>query len=399
MPDQPSAWPARPARQESAAAQLWVVKIGSALLAADDGLDAAAMRDWSAQIAALVDAGRRIVLVSSGAVAEGCRRLGFHQRPSTIHELQAAAAVGQSGLIEAYERSFKRHGRRIASVLLTHDDLSNRERYLNARTTLATLLDLAVVPVINENDSVATDEIKLGDNDTLAGMVASLLSADLLVLLTDRDGLHQSDPRTDPRAPLVRQAAAADAKLDAMASPGAGRLGRGGMVTKLAAARLAALSGTHTVIANGRAPNVLLRVADGADVGTLLRADMAPLDARKRWLAGRLHAKGDLTLDEGAASALRHRGVSILPAGVTAADGSFRRGDLVRVLDHRGQWIAKGLANYDVAEARQLLGCKSRAIESILGYALEPEIIHRDNLVMLPTDYSDRLQGISPPLR
>lgn len=383
MPDQSSA------RQELAKAQLWVVKIGSALLTADGtGINARALRDWSGQIATLVDAGRRIVLVSSGAVAEGCRRLGFQERPSTIHELQAAAAVGQSGLIGAYEQSFKQDGRRIASVLLTHDDLSNRERYLNARTTLATLLDLGVVPVINENDSVATEEIKLGDNDTLAGMVASLLSADLLVLLTDRDGLHRNDPRTHPQAPLLHQAAAADANLDAMASPGAGHLGRGGMVTKLAAARLAALSGTHTVIANGRAPNVLLRVAEGEDIGTLLRADMAPLDARKRWLAGRLHAKGDLTLDDGAANALRNRGVSILPAGVTAANGSFRRGDLVRVLDQRGKWIAKGLANYDVDEARRLLGSKSGAIESILGYALEPELIHRDNLVMRTAGHS-----------
>ena len=373
----------RVSRRTLTTTRLWVVKIGSAVLTAGgQGIAAAALGEWCAQIAALMDAGRRTVLVSSGAVAEGCRRLGFAQRPSTIHELQAAAAVGQSGLIEAYERSFKRHDRRIASVLLTHDDLSNRERYLNARTTLTTLLDLGVVPVINENDSVATDEIKLGDNDTLAGMVASLLSADLLVLLTDRDGLHRRDPSGDPRAPLVRQAAAADASLDAMAGPGAGRLGRGGMVTKLTAARLAALSGTHTVIANGRAPDVLLRLADGEDVGTLLCADMAPLDARKRWLAGRLRANGDLTLDAGAANALVHRGVSILPAGVTAAHGNFRRGDLVRVLDPRGDWIAKGLANYDVADARRLLGCKSDQIESILGYALEPELVHRDNLVM-----------------
>ena len=370
-------------RETLPATRLWIVKIGSALLTAGgQGIDERALRAWCAQVAALVAADRRVVLVSSGAVAEGCRRLGFAERPGTIHALQAAAAVGQSGLIEAYERSFKRHDRRIASVLLTHDDLSNRERYLNARTTLTTLLDLGVVPIINENDSVATEEIKLGDNDTLAGMVASLLSADLLVLLTDRDGLHRSDPRQNPAAPLLHQAAAADADLDAMAGPGAGRLGRGGMVTKLAAARLAALSGTHTIIANGRASNVLLRLAEGENLGTLLGASVAPLDARKRWLAGRLHAKGELTLDAGAANALRSRGVSILPAGATAASGNFRRGDMIRVLDQRGDRIAKGLANYDVSETRRLLGCKSQQIESILGYALEPELVHRDNLVV-----------------
>ena len=375
---------ARPCHSALVGAHLWVVKIGSALLASDgEGLDTSRMADWCRQIVALAVSGRRVVLVSSGAVAEGCRQLGFVRRPAAIHALQAAAAVGQSRLIEAYERAFKDSGRRIASVLLTHDDLANRERYLNARATLTTLLDLGVVPIINENDSVATEEIKLGDNDTLAGMVASLLSADLLVLLTDQDGLHEADPRQHPEAPLVQEAAAADARLDAMAGKSVGHLGRGGMVTKLAAARLAALSGTHTVIANGTTEAVLRRLAAGGQVGTLLWADLAPLDARKRWLAGHLRGKGEVHVDTGAAAAIVHRGMSILPAGVTAANGTFRRGDMVRVLDVGGSEIAKGLANYDVSETRRLLGRKSSEIENILGYVDGPELIHRDNLVLL----------------
>lgn len=370
-------------RSALATAKIWVVKIGSALLTGDgQGLDTGGLDDWCGQIAELSASGQSTVLVSSGAVAEGCRRLGFAHRPSAVHQLQAVAAVGQSGLIEAYERSFKRHRRTSALVLLTHDDLANRERYLNARTTLTTLLDLGVVPVVNENDSVATEEIKLGDNDTLAGLVASLLSADVLVLLTDRDGLHEADPRLHPAAPLVREAAAADPRLDVMAGAGAGRLGRGGMVTKLAAARLAALSGTHTVIAHGHAPDILSRLARGDDAGTLLTADLAPLDARKRWIAGQLRAKGELHVDAGAADAIVRRGVSVLPAGVAAAGGVFRRGDMVRVLDASGGEIAKGLANYDVAETRRLLGCKSDEIETILGYVDARELVHRDNLVV-----------------
>ncbi len=370
-------------RSALAAARIWVVKVGSALLTDHGtGISADSVDDWCRQIAALADAGKRLVLVSSGAVAEGCRRLGFDARPTTIHELQAAAAVGQSGLIEAYEQAFRRYHRRSALVLLTHDDLADRERYLNARTTLNTLLDFGVVPIINENDSVATDEIKLGDNDTLAGMVTSLLSADVLALLTDRDGLHEADPRTHPDAPLVREATARDGRLDAMAGAVAGRLGRGGMVTKLAAARVAARSGAHTVIAHGRSPDVLQRLAAGEDVGTLLTADMAPLDARKRWIAGQLRAKGELCVDAGASAAIIHRGVSLLPAGVTAAHGSFRRGDMVRVLDPDGVEIAKGLANYDAGETRKLIGRRSAEIEALLGYVDEPEVVHRDNLVV-----------------
>lgn len=366
-----------------AAARTWVVKVGSALLTEQGaGISAEGLDDWCRQVAMLAENGKRIVLVSSGAVAEGCRRLGLSVRPTTIHELQAAAAVGQSGLIEAYEQAFRHYRRRIALVLLTHDDLADRERYLNARTTLTTLLDLGVVPVINENDSVATDEIKLGDNDTLAGMVTSLLSADVLVVLTDRDGLHEEDPRTCPGAPLVREAEAGDARLDHMAGAVAGRLGRGGMVTKLAAARLAARSGAHTIIAHGRAPNVLLRISAGEQVGTLLTADLAPLDARKRWIAGQLRAKGELFVDAGATQAIIHRGVSLLPAGLVAANGSFRRGDMIRVLDPDGVEIAKGLVNYDAGEARKLIGRQSAEIEAVLGYVDEPELVHRDNLVV-----------------
>ena len=364
-------------------ARNWVVKVGSALLTDQGtGISADALDEWCRQIAALGTAGKRVVLVSSGAVAEGCRRLGFDVRPRTIHELQAAAAVGQSGLIEAYEQAFRRYERRIALVLLTHDDLADRERYLNARTTLNTLLDLGVVPVVNENDSVATDEIKLGDNDTLAGMVTSLLSADLLVLLTDREGFHEADPRTHPDAPVVREAPAGDKRLDAMAGAVAGSLGRGGMVTKLAAARSAARSGAHTVIAHGRSRDVLLRLARGERIGTLLTADLAPLDARKRWIAGQLRARGELRVDAGASHAIIHRGVSLLPAGVTDANGAFRRGDMVRVLDPDGVEIAKGLANYDAVETRKLIGRNSADIEAILGYVDEPEVVHRDNLVV-----------------
>ena len=365
------------------AARNWVVKVGSALLTDHGtGISADALGEWCRQIAALSTAGKRVVLVSSGAVAEGCRRLGFDVRPRTIHELQAAAAVGQSGLIEAYEQAFRRYERRIALVLLTHDDLADRERYLNARTTLSTLLDLGVVPIVNENDSVATDEIKLGDNDTLAGMVTSLLSADLLVLLTDREGFHEADPRTHPDAPVVREAPAGDKRLDAMAGAVAGSLGRGGMVTKLAAARSAARSGAHTVIAHGRSRDVLLRLARGESVGTLLTADLAPLDARKRWIAEQLRAKGELRVDAGARHAIIHRGVSLLPAGLTDVTGGFRRGDMVRVLDPDGVEIAKGLANYDAVEVRKLIGRKSADIEAVLGYVDEPEVVHRDNLVV-----------------
>lgn len=369
-------------RRELGDGGIWVVKIGSALIAGETGgIQTERLAGWCRQIAALMAAGKRVAVVSSGAVAEGCRRLGFDRRPATVHDLQAAAAVGQIGLAEAYERAFRAVGRTTAMVLLTHDDLSSRERYLNARATLNTLLSLGAAPVINENDSVATDEIKLGDNDALAGRVASLLGAHALVILTDRDGLHESDPARSPDAPLVRSAAADDPRLDAMAGD-PGRLGRGGMATKLKAARFAALSGAGTLIANGAEPEVLPRLAAGEPLGTVLAAGVAPLDARKRWLAGHLRARGDLRLDAGAVRALRAGG-SVLPVGVVGTAGKFRRGDMVRVVGPDGVEVGKGLVNYDAAETRKLLGRNSGEIESLLGYVDEPELVHRDNLVVL----------------
>ena len=371
------------ARQKLREAGLWVVKIGSALLTANGrNLDHDAIARWCDQIATLRDGGRRVILVSSGAVAEGCRRLGLARRPESVHELQAAAAAGQMGLVEAYERALRRSGLGTAMVLLTHDDFADRGRYLNARATLETLLDFNVVPVINENDSVATEEIKLGDNDMLSAMVASALSADILVLLTDQDGLLERDPRVDPGAPLVSEASADDPRLDDYAG-GGGVLGRGGMVTKLAAARLAARSGTHTVIAKGSLDGVLLALSKGADIGTVLAADVEPLASRKRWIAGQLIAKGEIALDAGAVEAVRNRGVSVLAVGAVRATGEFKRGDMVRVTDVARAEVAKGLVNYSGDEVRLLLGAGSDQIEVRLGDVDEPELIHRDNLAVL----------------
>ncbi len=371
------------ARQKLREAGLWVVKIGSALLTANGrNLDHDAIARWCDQIAVLREGGRRVILVSSGAVAEGCRRLGLASRPESVHELQAAAAAGQMGLVEAYERALRRSGLGAAMVLLTHDDFANRGRYLNARATLETLLDFDVVPVINENDSVATEEIKLGDNDMLSAMVASALTADVLVLLTDQDGLLERDPRVDPGAPLVSDASADDPRLDDYAG-GGGVLGRGGMVTKVAAARLAARSGTQTVIANGSLDGVLLALSKGADIGTVLAADVEPLASRKRWIVGQLIAKGEIALDAGAVEAVRNRGVSVLAVGAVRATGEFRRGDMVRVTDVAGTEVAKGLVNYSGDEVRLLLGAGSGEIEARLGYVDEPELIHRDNLAVL----------------
>jgi glutamate 5-kinase len=362
----------------------WVVKIGSSLLTADGrGIDRAAIGIWCADIASLAASGAEPVLVSSGAVAEGCARLGLASRPESVHELQAAAAVGQMGLIEAYESAFQRHGRRTALALLTHDDLANRQRYLNARATLRTLLSLGVVPVINENDTVATEEIKVGDNDTLAALVTNLIEADVLVLLTDRDGLHEADPVATPAAPIVPFARANDARLDAMVGGSAGRLGRGGMATKLNAARIAARSGATTLIANGRTPNVLLRIRAGEAVGTLLASDIEPLVARKRWIAGQLRTKGELVLDAGAVRVLRNQGRSLLPVGVTACTGEYARGDVVLCVDASGGAVAKGLTNYSSDETRKIIGCSSAEIAMRLGYVDEPELVHRDNLVLL----------------
>jgi glutamate 5-kinase len=366
------------------AARRWVVKIGSALLTDDgQGIDAAGIERWAGQIAALQSEGCQVALVSSGAVAEGSVRLGLRQRPRRIHELQAAAAVGQMGLIQAYETAFQRYGLRTALVLLTHEDLSHRERYLNARATLQTLGELGVVPVINENDTVATDEIRFGDNDTLAALVTNLLQADVLVLLTDLAGLHQTDPRLDASAPLISFSHASDERLDAMAGTSPGVLGRGGMVTKLAAARFAARSGAMTVIANGRETDVILRLRRGDPLGTLLAADLEPLVARKRWIAGQLRTRGEVVLDDGAVRVLKTAGRSLLPVGVTATRGKYERGDVVLCVDASGHAIAKGLINYSSAETALILGANSDEIEARLGLVAEPELVHRDNLVLL----------------
>ena len=360
-----------------------VVKIGSSLITNDGrGLDTTAIGGWASQIAANVKHGHRVVLVSSGAIAEGIRRLGWTRRPDALHELQAAAAMGQMGLARAWESGFRRHDLNAAQLLFTHDDFSHRGRYLNARTSLRTLLNLQVVPIVNENDSVATDEMRLGDNDTLAGLVANLMEADELHLLTDRNGLHTADPALDPGAKPVRCANASDRALDRMAGPG-GLLGRGGMVTKLAAARLAARSGTATVIASGHEPGVLSRLATGEKLGTWLAPDTAPLAARKRWLAGQVQVSGCLVIDDGAAQVLRESGRSLLPVGVTRVEGRFARGEIVACVDREGREVARGLVNYGADESRSIMGRPSGLIAERLGYAHEPELIHRDNLVLV----------------
>lgn len=370
-------------RQRLTGAGTVVVKVGSALLTDPErGLAGDLLDSLGEEIVRLLEQGRRVLLVSSGAVVEGLSRLKLKTRPEAVHELQAAAAVGQMGLVQAYERAFARHGRHAAVVLLTHDDLANRKRYLNARATLTTLLDFGAVPVINENDSVATDEIRFGDNDTLAAMVTNLLQADLLVILTDADGLHESDPRQNPAARLIDFADAGDPSLDEMVG-GSGAFGRGGMLTKLKAARLAARSGAHTVIARGTDPRVLRGILAGESIGTLLTASVSPLDARKRWIIGQQRTKGQLVLDAGAVNALLRRGVSLLPVGVVAVRGAFSRGELVACVDGEGRMIAQGLANYSSEETAKVLGVGSNEIGDRLGYCLEPELIHRDNLVML----------------
>ncbi|GAA5172400.1 MULTISPECIES: glutamate 5-kinase [Halomonadaceae] len=372
-----------PGREALSGARRVVVKIGSALLTNDGrGLDEAAIGGWVDQIAALHARGIEVVLVSSGAVAAGMARLGWSVRPSAVHELQAAAAVGQTGLAQCYEGHFARHGLRSAQILLTHDDLSNRKRYLNARSALRTLVALRVVPVINENDTVVTDEIRFGDNDTLGALVANLLEAEALVILTDQEGLFDADPRHSPTAQLIHEGRAGDPQLAAVAG-GGGALGRGGMATKIRAARLAARSGAVTAIAGGRQAEVLTRLVDGERLGTLLRPEHAPLAARKRWLAGQLQVCGSLTLDAGAVSVLRDRGSSLLPVGVKAVSGRFVRGDMVVCVDEQGERVAKGLVNYGSDEAARIVGRPSHQIEAILGYMEAPELIHRDNLVVI----------------
>ncbi len=361
-----------------------VIKVGSSLVTNEGaGLDATAIARWATQIAALRAGGREVVLVSSGAIAEGMKRLGWKRRPHAMHELQAAAAVGQMGLAQVYESSFRQHGLQTAQVLLTNADLADRSRYLNARSTLKTLLSLGVIPVINENDTVATDEIKVGDNDTLGSLVANLIEADVLVILTDQSGLYTADPRRDPAARLVSEARAGDPALEQMAGGAGSAIGKGGMITKILAAKRAARSGAHTVIASGREPDVLTRLAMGEPIGTLLVADTAPLAARKQWLADHMQVSGRLALDAGAVRALAADGKSLLPIGVRAVEGDFERGALVACCAPDGREIARGLVNYSAAESRRIVGRASGEIESVLGYVGEPELIHRDNLVVL----------------
>jgi glutamate 5-kinase len=366
-----------------------VVKVGSSLVTNEGrGLDEVAIGEWSRQLAALVRGSadgvpREVIMVSSGAIAEGMKRLGWTIRPKEIHELQAAAAVGQMGLAQMYETKLRQNGIGSAQVLLTHADLADRERYLNARSTLLTLLGLGVVPVINENDTVVNDEIKFGDNDTLGALVANLVEADALVILTDQKGLYTADPRRDPAAQFVHEAKAGDPALEAMAGGAGSSIGRGGMITKILAAKRAAGSGASTVIAWGREPDVLLRLVQGQSIGTLLVAQTAKTQARKQWMADHLQLRGAVVVDDGAATKLCHEGKSLLPIGMTAVEGEFARGDVIAVRDASGAEIARGLANYASAEARLLCRKPSLEFEALLGYAAEPEMVHRDNLVLM----------------
>ena len=370
-------------RQRLAAARRWVVKVGSALLTNDGaGLDPTIVQQLADQLAALRARGCDVVLVSSGAIVAGLARLQLTERPHEVHLSQAAAAVGQSALVRAYEESLDPYGVTTAQILLSHADVRARDRYLNARSTLSTLLGMKVLPIVNENDTVVTDEIRLGDNDTLAALVANLVDADALLILTDQDGLMDSDPRERADAQLIQIADVHDPSLDGIAGEGSA-LGRGGMATKIRAARLAARSGAVTAIAGGRQAEVLTRLVDGERLGTLLRPEHAPLAARKRWLAGQLQVCGSLTLDAGAVSVLRDRGSSLLPVGVKAVSGRFVRGDMVVCVDEQGERVAKGLVNYGSDEAARIVGRPSHQIEAILGYMEAPELIHRDNLVVI----------------
>jgi glutamate 5-kinase len=367
-----------------AGARRLVVKVGSSLVTNDGrGLDRKAIAGWAAQIAALREQGREVALVSSGAIAEGMQRLGWSRRPHAMHELQAAAAVGQMGLVEVYESCFRTHDLHTAQVLLTHADLADRQRYLNARSTLLTLLSLGTIPVINENDTVVTDEIRFGDNDTLGSLVTNLIEADALIILTDQAGLYTGDPRTTPGATLVTRGRAGDPALEAMAGGSGSAIARGGMLTKIVAAKRAARSGAHTVIASGRESGVLLKLAAGERIGTLLEASTTPLQARKQWLADHVQIAGRLLIDEGAARALARDGKSLLPIGVKSVEGEFERGAVVSCLGPAGTEVARGLVNYSAQETRRIAGRPSSQLEQILGYIDEPELIHRDNLVVL----------------
>lgn len=365
-------------------AKVIVVKVGSSLVTNDgNGLDQAAIAAWAAQIAALALQGKQIVLVSSGAVAEGMQRLGWKKRPTAVNELQAAAAVGQMGLVQMYESCFSQHHLRTAQVLLTHDDLADRKRYLNARSTLRTLLDMKVIPIINENDTVVTDEIRFGDNDTLGSLVANLIEADTLIILTDQQGLYTADPRRNADAVFVHHATAGDAALEEMAGGAGSSVGTGGMLTKILAAKRAARSGAHTVIASGREKDVLVRLSAGEAIGTHLEATQMKTAARKQWLADHLRTTGKLVLDAGAVKVLKAEGKSLLPIGVTSVEGYFERGDVVSCVDAAGKEVARGLVNYSAGESARIMRKSSSEIESILGYVDESELIHRDNLILL----------------
>ena len=361
-----------------------VVKIGSALITnAGQGLDHTAIHLWSEQMARLRKSGIDVVLVSSGAVAEGMSRLGMNSRPNSIHELQATAAVGQMGLVQAYEVCFQQRGLHSAQVLLTHDDLANRKRYLNARTTLRTLLKFGTVPVVNENDTVASDEFRFGDNDTLSALVANLIEADLLIILTDQEGLFDADPREVPDAKLITNGVATDPHLLSVASEKGGVLGSGGMKTKVLAARHAAKSGTDTVIASGRIENIICRLVEGETIGSLLKAGKGHMQARKQWLSGHMHCVGELQLDEGAVRVLQQSGASLLAIGVKALTGEFKRGEIVACIDASGNQIARGLVNYSAQDTAKIIGHPSNLIAGILGYEDDAELIHRDNLIIL----------------
>ncbi len=369
-------------REKLKQSKRWVVKLGSALLTDKGcGLKHERLDSWIAQIAALGKQGIEVVIVSSGAVAEGITRLGWKQRPTQVHQLQAAAAVGQMGLIQAYEFGFQKYGKHTAQILLTHEDVANRERYLNARTSINTLISLGVIPIINENDSVATDEIRFGDNDTLAGMVANLIEAEVLVLLTDQDGLYTADPTRDKNATLLHEVSVDDAELDTYAGEG-GVLGRGGMRTKIKAARIAAHSGTQTLIASGNETDVMLRLAKAETIGTLFTGKEVTVNARRLWLAGQGKMKGSVSVDDGAARALTENNKSLLPVGIKQVNGEFNRGEVIACLDMNGNEIARGLTNYNSSQAKTIMGKTSQEILDLLGSLDEDEFIHRDNLLV-----------------
>ena len=370
-------------RSELKNTKRWVVKIGSALLTNDgQGLNQEAMAAWVQQMVELKKQGIEVVVVSSGSVAEGMKRMGWSSRPKLLNELQAAASVGQMGLIQAYESQFSKFDIHSAQILMTHDDLSNRKRYLNVKNAVETLLEYGIVPIINENDAVVTDEIRFGDNDTLAALTANLISADVLVILTDQKGLYNDNPRENPNAELISEAQVSRKDIEAMASSEGGALGKGGMYTKVMAAKRAARSGTATLIASGRADNILPQLLAGDNQGTLLIPDLDPLPARQQWLAGHLQVRGTIVLDDGAVNVLLNSGKSLLPIGVKAIKGEFQRGEMVECEDQSGKVIARGLVNYAANEAKQIIGQPSQNIESILGFIEDESLIHRDNLVL-----------------